>query len=344
MASRLSDALLSAGASLYATAWEWRRRAYARGLARPREVNARVVSVGNLSVGGAGKTTLTLHLVRMARGRGVRTAVVTRNYRPGPLGAGDESLLYAAAFPEGDVFAGPSKRALAERAAAAGCRLVVVDDGFSTWSLGRDLDLVLLDSHDLWGGGHLLPRGRMREPRRALQRADVLVVTRLGPGQDPAPFFAEARRYAPAARLAAARHRVSGARRLAGGALEAGDRVWILTATGNPAAVEKSATEAGLEVAGRSTYRDHHWFSAEEVARELRRAGQARAALLLTAKDAVRWPERSARDGVAVLEVEWEWVSGGAAVEALVLEGIAGDGASRGSDAAPSRQVGSGSA
>ena len=120
--------------------------------------------------------------------------------------------------------------------------------------------------------------------------------------------------------------------------------MWILTATGNPAAVEKSATEAGLEVAGRSTYRDHHWFSAEEVARELRRAGQARAALLLTAKDAVRWPERSARDGVAVLEVEWEWVSGGAAVEALVLEGIAGDGASRGSDAAPSRQVGSGSA
>ncbi len=322
MAARVSEALLGATESLYAAAWEWRRSAYARGWLESRVVQARVVSVGNLSVGGAGKTTLTLHLVRLARARGIRAAVVARNYRPGATGAGDESLLYARAFPEGVAFVGASKSALALAAAASGHRLVVVDDGFSTWGLARNLDIVLLDSQDLWGGGHLLPRGRLREPRCALQRADVVVVTRLGRDQDPAPLLAEARRYAPASLLAAARHRVCGVRRLTGEELGGPARVWILTATGNPGAVERSAAEAGLEVAGRSTYRDHHWFRPEEIARERRHAEDAGATLLLTAKDAVRWPAGAGQEGAAVLDVEWEWVSRGPEVEARVLEGL----------------------
>lgn len=322
MAARVSAALLGAGESLYAAAWEWQRRAYARGWLKPRAVSARVVSVGNLSVGGAGKTTLTLHLLALARARGIRTAVVAKNYRPGPGGSGDEGLLYRRAFPGRDVFVGGSKAALAAAAAGSGCRLVVVDDGFSTWNLARDLDVVLLDSQDLWGGGHLLPRGRLREPRRALQRAGVVIVSRLGRGEDPGPLLAEAWRYAPGSLLAAGRHRVCGVRSLAGQPLAAGGRVWILTATGNPGAVEKSAREAGLEVAGRSIYRDHHWFSAEEIARERRQAAAARATLLLTAKDAVRWPGAHASQDAAVLEVEWEWVCRGPEVEARVLEGL----------------------
>ena len=326
----MKGALLGAGESLYAAAWEWRRRAYARGWLAPRAAGTRVVSVGNLSVGGAGKTTLTLHLVRRARARGIDAAVVARDYRPGPGGAGDERLLYERAFPAGGVYSGASKQALAARAAGDGRRLVVVDDGFSTWGLARDLDLVLLDSQDLWGGGHLLPRGRLREPRRALQRAHVVIVTRLGRDEDPAPRLAEVARYAPAALLAAARHRVRGVRRIADGAAAgeanagapgpSGGRVWILTATGNPGAVERSAREAGLEVAGRSAYRDHHWFRAEEIVRERARAGQAGAALLLTAKDAVRWPAGVPAGDARVLEVEWEWVYGGREVEARVLE------------------------
>jgi tetraacyldisaccharide 4'-kinase len=319
----MSATLLGAGEALYAAAWEWQRRAYARGWLRPRAVAARVVSVGNLSVGGAGKTTLTLHLVRLARARGIRTAVVAKNYRPGPGGAGDEGLLYRGAFPDGDVFVGESKPALAVTAAAAGCRLVVVDDGFSTWQLARDLDVVLLDAQDLWGGGHLLPRGRLREPRRALQRAGVVIVSRLGRDEDPAPLLAEALRYAPGALIAAGRHRVCGVRALAGPPPLAGGRVWILTATGNPGAVERSAREAGFEIAGRSTYRDHHWFAAEEIGRERRRATAARATLLLTAKDAVRWPAGGGAEEAAVLEVEWEWVCRGAEVEARVLEDLA---------------------
>jgi tetraacyldisaccharide 4'-kinase len=322
VAAGVTATLLGAGESLYAVAWELRRGAYARGWLRPRAVPARVVSVGNLSVGGAGKTTLTLHLVRTALARGIRAAVVAKNYRPGSAGSGDERLLYARAFPDGGAFVGASKRALAAAAAAAGCRLVVVDDGFSTWDLARDLDIVLLDSQDPWGGGHLLPRGRLREPRRALQRADIVIASRLGLGEPAEPLLAEARRYAPGALFGAARHRVRGVRGLGEGTAARASRVWIVTATGNPGAVERSAGEAGLEVAGRSVYRDHHWFRPDEVARERRRAAEARATLLLTAKDAVRWPAAADAADVAVLEVEWEWVCGGAEVEARVFAGL----------------------
>ncbi len=314
--------LASAGAMLYGAAWEWRRRAYARGWLRQRAVAARVVSIGNLTVGGTGKTTLTLHLLRAARERGIRATVVARNYRPGPQGASDERLLYERAFGESELFVGRRKGALAARAAGRGFRLVLVDDGFSTWSLKRDLDIVLLDSQDPWGGGRLLPAGRLREPRRALQRAGAVVVTRLAKGEDPAPHLAQARRYAPAAVLAAARHRVRGARRLDGTPYPGGGRIWLVTATGNPGAVERSAREAGFEVAGRSLYRDHHWFRREELERELERAERSGATLLLTAKDTVRWPPGLDPSGAACLEVEWEWVCGGDAVEHLVTEGL----------------------
>jgi tetraacyldisaccharide 4'-kinase len=308
-----------AAAAGFGAAWEARRRAYALGLARPRGVAARVVSVGNLTVGGTGKTTLTLHLAAEAARRGLDPAVVCRRYHPGPDGIGDEEALYRERLGDAMVFAGSGKRALAARAAAAGRRLVLVDDGFSHWGLERDLDLVLLDARDPWGGGRLLPDGRLREPRRALQRARIVVISRLGADQDPAPLLAAAAAAAPGALLAAARHRVAGLRSLEGVAATGGGRARVVTATGNPAAVAASAREAGIEVVGLAAYRDHHWFSVAEAAREHAAARAADADVLLTAKDAVRWPPDAARDRVVVLEVGWEWRLGGAAVERLVF-------------------------
>ncbi len=325
MAGGVSAALAGAGAALYGAAWEARRRAYARGWLRPRRLVARVVSIGNLTVGGTGKTTLTLHLARMALRRGRRCAVVCRNYRPDPAGMSDEAYLYREELgDEGErpVFVGRRKAERAAAAAAAGFELVLVDDGFSTWSLARDLDVVMLDAHDLWGGGALLPVGRLREPRRALQRAEIVVVSRLAPGEDPAPYLAQARDYAPAAWLAAGRHVVRGVAPLrARDPLPATRRVHVVTGTGNPQAVAATAREAGLDVVSVARYRDHHWFSAREVRRELERARRAEAAILLTAKDAVRWNQSPHPTPVLVLRVAWEWVSGGEEVERRVLGG-----------------------
>jgi tetraacyldisaccharide 4'-kinase len=323
VAGAVMTRLAGAGATLYGAAWEARRAAYARGWLRPRRVAARVISIGNLTVGGTGKTTLTLHLARLAIARGLRCGVVCRAYRADRSGMSDEAYLYrqALAGEEGTrLFVGPSKREQAAAAAAAGFGTVLVDDGFSSWSLERDLDVVLLDARDPWGGGALLPAGRLREPRRALQRAAVVVLSRLGPGEDPEPTLREVAGYAPAALLAAGRHRVLDVVSLHGeDDRPASRRVRVVTGTGNPEAVAATAGEAGLEVVSSSTYRDHHWFSGGEMRRELDAARRDHAAVLLTAKDAVRWRRGSDSTSVLVLRVAWEWVRGGDQVERLVL-------------------------
>jgi tetraacyldisaccharide 4'-kinase len=315
--------LASAGASLYGAAWDARRSAYARGWLTPRRVETRVVSVGNLTVGGTGKTTLAIHLARLALRQGVRCAVVCRDYRPDGTGMSDEAYLVRQELGDGGadaVFVGRRKAECAAAAAKAGFALVLVDDGFSTWSLERDLDVVLLDARDLWGGGALLPAGRLREPRRALQRAEVVVISRLAPGEDPAPLLAEVREVAPAARLAAGRHALREVAPLFPGEPPSPTtRVRVVTGTGNPESVAATAREAGLEVVALSRYRDHHWFTAGEARHELEQARRERAAVLLTAKDAVRWRLAADATPVLVLRVAWEWVTGGERVERMVL-------------------------
>jgi len=316
-------ALAGAGAALYGAGWEARRRAYARGWLSPRRVAARVISIGNLTVGGTGKTTLTLHLARQSIARGLRYAVVCRDYRADRSGLSDEARLFREALDApGDerVFVGSRKRDQAAAAAAAGFGTVLVDDGFSTWSLERDLDVVLLDARDLWGGQALLPAGRLREPRRALQRAGVVVVSRLAAGEAPGPLLAEVAAYAPGALLAAGRHRVQGVVPLDPSAPPpASRRVRVVTGTGHPRAVAETAREAGFEVATLSAYRDHHWFSAGEVRRELAAARAQDAVVLLTSKDAVRWRVHGQAGGALELRVDWEWVCGGDEVERRVF-------------------------
>lgn len=326
----VSGPLLGAASGLYGLAWEARRAAYARGWRNPERVNARVASIGNLTAGGAGKTTLTLHLAARARALGVDAAIVCRRYRPGPEGEGDEERMFRAALGASRCFAGTSKLELARQAAAAGASLVLVDDGFSHWPLARDADLVLLDRTDLFGGGRFLPAGRLREPLRALQRATAVIVTRLAPGEDAAPLLATVRPYAPAALLAAARHVVTGVRTPTGASHEKRGAARVVTATGNPGAVEASAREAGFSPVVASAYRDHHWFSREEAEREAAAAAAGGGALLVTAKDAVRWP-REARGGPPlVLEVGWEWVHGGAEIESHVFGALARPGVTGG--------------
>ncbi len=306
-------ALMRWAADAYGVAWDLRRRWYAAGLKTPRRVDARVVSIGNLTAGGTGKTTLALDLARRWRAAGANPAIVCRRYRPGPSGLGDEELMFRRALGDETVFAGRSKLRLAAAAVGAGHREILVDDGFSHWPLERDLDLVLIDARDPWGGGALLPAGRLREPHRALQRADLIVVSRLDPGEDPEVLIDALRRYAPAAEFAAGRHRVAGVRPLGAGEVNSEARALryrLVTATGSPAAVERSAREAGLDLAGVAVYRDHHWFAAGEIEHERRAADAAGARILLTGKDAVRWPAAFA-SGVWVLEVEWQWVRGG---------------------------------
>lgn len=301
----------------FALGLELRRLARARGWTHAHRVGARVVSIGNLTVGGAGKTTLTLHLAARAREAGQAVAVVCRRYRPGASGRGDEELLYRAALGESSVHAGRTKWKLARAAAAAGASLVLVDDGFSHWALERDVDAVLVDATDPFGGGRLLPAGRLREPRRALERAQCVIVSRAADPQVARAVIEAVRPHAPSARFAAGRHALVGVRTWDGEAAPASGHAHVVTATGNPEAVVSSAREAGFSPVTLSAYRDHHEFREHEARREVRAAGGG--CVLLTRKDAVRWPLPHER--VRVLDVAWAWTLGGDAAEEMLLSG-----------------------
>jgi len=117
--------------------------------------------------------------------------------------------------------------------------------------------------------------------------------------------------------LAAGRHAVRIVRDASGGQAPAGSRVRLVTGTGHPEAVVRTAREAGLEVCALSKYRDHHWFSPAEARREVECARRQQARVLLTPKDEVRWPG-NADDGRLVMDVEWQWVAGGERLERAV--------------------------
>lgn len=178
---------------LYAAVVKARNRAFDLHPERAERAGAPVVSVGNLSTGGTGKTPLVLHLAEALQARGWSNAIVSRGYGgrrkldpmevlPGsdPREAGDEPVLMARRL-------GPARVVVARRRATGALRalaldprpgLLLLDDGFQHRGLHRDLDLLLLDGVRRWGNGRMLPRGELREPMAGARRAHALVVTR----------------------------------------------------------------------------------------------------------------------------------------------------------------------
>lgn len=154
-----------------------------------------VISVGNLTTGGTGKTPTVQWLVRVLQAKNWKIGVVARGYGGrlsgagalvsdghttflNALDAGDEAVLHARNLPGSVVAIGADRHRALEIAVQAGAQVVVLDDGFQFWSLPRDFELVLLDAKRPFGNGRLLPLGRLREEREALARADAVIMTR----------------------------------------------------------------------------------------------------------------------------------------------------------------------
>lgn len=187
--------LLQVLSRAYGRAMALRRAAYERGWVAARPLPCPVVSVGNITVGGTGKTPLTIDVARRLAAMGLRVAVLSRGYRGraerhgavvsdgrrlriGPLEAGDEPWMMAQALRGIPVLVGHDRyRSGMIACRQMGAQAVVLDDGFQHWRLKRDLDLVVLSGHAPLGNGHLLPRGPLRETADALGRAHALVVT-----------------------------------------------------------------------------------------------------------------------------------------------------------------------
>jgi tetraacyldisaccharide 4'-kinase len=155
-----------------------RNQAFARGWLRSHDAAVPVVSVGNLTVGGTGKTPCVEYVARFYRKRAVRVAILSRGYGTAG-GPNDEALTLGENLPGVQHLQGADRVALARTAVEElASEVLVLDDGFQHRRLARDLDLVLIDATAPWGYGHLLPRGLLREPVSSLRRADLILLTR----------------------------------------------------------------------------------------------------------------------------------------------------------------------
>ena len=180
--------------AIYAHFLRQRRARFADNVTRV--AGCKIVSVGNITTGGTGKTPTVQWIARCLQERSVRVAIVCRGYggamsKVGAVvsdgervlvttkEAGDEAILHARALPQVPVVIGRDRVAAVRRAVEQFApEVTILDDGFQYWSLARDFDLVLLDARRPFGNGFLLPRGRLREEPQTLQRADALLLTR----------------------------------------------------------------------------------------------------------------------------------------------------------------------
>jgi tetraacyldisaccharide 4'-kinase len=333
---------LSLAAALFRAAAALRSALYDAGILRAARAAVPVVSIGNLAVGGAGKTPAAIAVARRLLARGRRVAVLSRGYGAarsdarvvsdgarlllGPAEGGDEPVLVARRLGV-PVLCGPRRAELA-RAAVAEHRAdaLLLDDGFQHRGLARDLDVVVLDAANPFGNGRLLPAGPNREPRSALRRAGLVWLSRIDQAEPSALAALRA-----LAREATGRDAVESRHapvELADGTLSRifpldalrGRRVLLLAGIARPAGFRRTLAGLGADVRAEALFPDHHPFSEPELRRVLRDADAAGCELVVTTeKDAVRLPPEAAAEGrVRVVRIEAEVVHGGEVLEAAL--------------------------
>jgi tetraacyldisaccharide 4'-kinase len=286
------------------------RAAYARGLLHPVQLSCRVVSVGNLVVGGSGKTPMAAWLAKALHRRGHRVVLASRGYaRRGrekvevvsdgrflsssAEAAGDEPILLAAHAPGVPVLVGPDRAVVGMRAVSAfGAQILVLDDGFHHHRLARDLELLCFDGVAGLGNRRVLPRGPLREFPSALRLADALAVIE-GPLREADEALLA--RFAPDARRFEVKRRPVGVRPLAGGEWGppqdlAGVEVGLLSGIAQPGSFRRTVESLGAQVIAERRFPAHHRYRE----RDLRFLEEEAPIWLTTEKDAVKilppWP------------------------------------------------------
>jgi tetraacyldisaccharide 4'-kinase len=300
--------LLGLPALLYAGVVSLRNRYYDRP-SSTRSAGLPVVCVGNLTVGGTGKTPVVQWLCRRLLENGQTPAVVTRGYGgqagAGPLvvsrgrgpevtadQCGDEPFLLAESLNRVAVVAGSNRTAGAREAKRLGATVVVLDDGFQHRRLYRDLDVLLLDRNSPLGNGRHLPAGPLREQPSGIRRAGVVLVTRSELGEDLSDVETLVRRFNAVAPILAARHTPSGFTDSKGTPQQAPEAAVGFCGIARPDSFRRSLELAGVTVVGFRSYGDHHRYSASELTELATTAARTGTPLVTTRKDMARLSDR----------------------------------------------------
>jgi tetraacyldisaccharide 4'-kinase len=305
-------ALLPA-AALWRAAMGAREAAYRRGWFAVRDLPLPSVAIGNLTVGGSGKTPIAIWTARYYVSRGLVPGILLRGY------GADEVLVHQHAVPEAQVIADADRAAGADRALARGAQVLVLDDAYQRLDVHRDLNIAVVSAETTRAVRWPLPAGPWREGLGALDRADAVVVTRKRATAEAAHSLAselQRRVEGPVAvahlGLQYVEGMVSGLRHPA--STLAGKRVVAASGIADPDAfvAQTKATGAAVQVA---TWKDHHDYRDEDVA-WLAHAARRADHVVITQKDAVklrkRWPSSVPEPLVAMLDLEWE--EGGEAI------------------------------
>jgi tetraacyldisaccharide 4'-kinase len=255
----------------YSAAVRVRNLLFHRGWLHSEKVTIPVVSVGNLTTGGTGKTPCVEYVARFYRDLDLRVAILSRGYGSA-AGRNDEALVLEENLPDVPHLQGPDRVQLAKTALEElESEILVLDDGFQHRRLRRDLDLVLIDATAPWGYGYLLPRGLMREPPRSLRRARVIALSRCDQveADERRQLKEQIQTIAPGVDVIETRHQplelVNSERRTAALELLRNQPIAAFCGLGNPAAFRRTLTDLGANLADFRTYPDHHGYSHADV-------------------------------------------------------------------------------
>ena len=320
---RVLLAVLKALSVLFAGIVALRYLLYRCGLKRRYPLGVQVISIGNVTAGGTGKTPVTEIFARTLAAEGRKVAILSRGYRrkeapwwqrvftqviDPPLvvsdgkrvlldsaTGGDEPYMLASNLP-GVAVVVDRDRVKAGRYAVKklGCNTIILDDGFQYQKLRHSVEVVLVDATNPFGNGNMLPRGILREPARHLKRADIIFLTKCR--GDVGAVVEEVRQYNKTAEIVACRHAPKVLRDVWSreefplGWLE-GKTVCTLSGIASPKGFENSLRHLGAKVVWCERYADHHRYDASEILYALNRtADMGSDALVTTEKDAVRFP------------------------------------------------------
>ncbi len=325
---------LSLAEALYGFGVKTRNALYDKNILFTGKAPCKVISVGNLTVGGAGKTPFVELLVKKIAGRypeSLRPGILSRGYGgraktklhvvsdgaalgPLPPVSADEPYMLARKLKNIPVVCSPDRLAgaavLVER---FGVNVIILDDGFQNRAINRDLDILLIDALNPFGSGRLIPRGVLREPVKEIRRSDFVVLTGAAGMNEDEREGIKSRVRSLAGKdtpVITAAGRIIGFAGIDGAPVSPPDgRVYCFCAIANPDYFRQTLEDMGLTIAGFKAFKDHHWFTSGDIERISREAAASGAgSIITTEKDAVRLLERETRFDlslkIAVLEIE----------------------------------------
>ncbi len=342
----LMIAVMYVGSLIYRGLVDLRLLGYELGFSGKERLNCFVISLGNITVGGTGKTPTAQRLAKEIRDMGYRVVILNRGYRAkfrGEVGivsdgktlkmnateAGDEAFMLAKHLPNVPVLIG-ARRAVTGQYAIEhfGAEVVILDDGFQHWQVIRDFDILLIDAVSVFGNGYLLPRGILRESISHISRADVCLMTKVDQAREGSCDLIRetVARYNSSAQIVESIHQPRCLIPLADWAVDlagegvpvkiiSGRKVMAVSAIGNPASFERTLRDLGAEIISSLRYPDHHDYTIMEMEDILRRADSFAAEMIIvTEKDAVKIPREVAGENwsipIYVIRVEVKFLAG----------------------------------